>query len=59
VYYLLGLPLAGQAIGPLQELVGWQEDMTTCFQGVRGGVLAPDFDKHGQTYSWLKEFQVH
>jgi hypothetical protein len=63
-YFAGRVLLAGPSVGgvgywAVAALVGWQEDMTTCFWGICGGVLTLDFDKHGPTYSWLKEFHVH
>ncbi|KAK1608247.1 hypothetical protein QYE76_031920 [Lolium multiflorum] len=37
VSFLLGLPLAGQPIGPLAEPVLWDEEMPARFEGTRGG----------------------
>ena len=61
VTYLLGLPLAGDAIGPLQSPANWEEDMANRFQGIRHNValdLALDVERHGPKYDWLLNFQV-
>ena len=61
VSYLLGLPLAGQAIGPLQAPANWAEDMANRFQGILPNValnLAQDVEHHGPKYDWLLKFQV-
>jgi hypothetical protein len=55
---LLGLPLAGEPIGPLQEPNGWQETMDARFHGIRAGVAPMTFDAHGPRQAWLHEFQV-
>jgi hypothetical protein len=60
VSYLLGLPLAGNLIGPLNAPRNWATDLLARFNGVRGGVEFPDIDSsHGPKYAWLKEFQVY
>ena len=56
VSYLLGLPLAGQPIGPLQAPANWAENMANRFQGIRP--VAFDSDRHGPKYDWLLHFQV-
>jgi hypothetical protein len=60
VSYLLGLPLAGHLIGPLNAPRNWAADLLARFNGVRGGVAYPDIDSsYGPKYIWLKEFQVY
>jgi hypothetical protein len=60
VSYLLGLPLAGLPIGPLNAPRNWAADLLAYFNGVYGGVAFPDIDSsHGPKYAWLKEFQVY
>src|SRR3954469_25572461 len=58
VSFLLGLPLAGSAIGPLEATSTWQNDMKACFTDLYVG--APDFasEAHGPKYDWLLNFQV-
>ena len=58
VSYLLGLPLAGEPIGPLQAPVNWEDDLANRFGGIFPG--APDFnaDSHGPKLEWLLAFQV-
>ena len=58
VSYLLGLPLAGEPIGPLQAPVNWEDDLANRFGGIFLG--APDFDAdaHGPKLDWLLAFQV-
>ena len=58
VSYLLGLPLAGDAIGPLQAPADWQEALTLRFQGIRDTVGPLTFEDHGPKLDWLLNFQV-
>ncbi|KAK1605482.1 hypothetical protein QYE76_029155 [Lolium multiflorum] len=58
VSMLLGLPLAGEPIGPLEEPVGWMHSMDARFLGVREGVGPISFDAHGPRQAWLHEFQI-
>jgi hypothetical protein len=55
---LLGLPLAGEPIGPLEETLGWMHSMDARFQGVRADVGPMTFEAHGPRQAWLHEFQV-
>ena len=58
VSFLLGLPLAGSAIGPLEASPTWQSQMTARFANLYED--APDFasEAHGPKYDWLLKFQV-
>src|SRR3954464_7034304 len=58
VSFLLGLPLAGSAIGPLEATSTWKNDMAARFAHLYAG--APDFasEAHGPKYDWLLNFQV-
>ncbi|KAK1650728.1 hypothetical protein QYE76_068533 [Lolium multiflorum] len=58
VSMLLGLPLAGEPIGPLEEPVGWMHSMDARFLGVREGVGPISFEAHGPRQAWLHEFQI-
>jgi len=58
VSLLLGLPLAGHAIGPLEAPAGWQLDMAQRFGAVFPGVPALASERHGPKYDWLLRFQV-
>nr|XP_051197044.1 uncharacterized protein LOC127310404 [Lolium perenne] len=58
VSMLLGLPLAGEPIGPLEEPVGWMHSMDARFVGVRQGVGPISFEAHGPRRAWLHEFQI-
>ena len=55
VSFLLGLPLAGQPVGPLERPVNWQDDLIARFQGI-GPPL--QYDSHGPKLDWLVAFQV-
>jgi hypothetical protein len=60
VSYLLGLPLAGDPIGPLCAPNNWAVDLIAHFNKIHGGVAHPDIElSHGPKYAWLKEFQVY
>ena len=50
VSYLLGLPLAGAAIGPLEAESGWQEAMQTRFLLAVPTARAIDNDPHGPLF---------
>ena len=58
VSFLLGLPLAGQPIGPLQATDDWKEAMALRFQGIRDGATTFASDDHGPKFDWLLNFQV-
>ena len=58
VSYLLGLPLSGEPIGPLEAPDNWDTDMAARFQGINP--LSTQFAKedHGPMFDWLQCFQV-
>jgi hypothetical protein len=58
VSFLLGLPLAGSAIGPLESSSTWQADMTARFANLYEGAPAFASEAHGPKYDWLLNFQV-
>ena len=58
VSLLLGLPLAGHAIGPLEAPVRWQQDFAQRFAGLYDGAPALASEHHGPKYDWLLHFQV-
>ena len=58
VSLLLGLPLAGHAIGPLDAPAGWEQGLTQCFHGVFPDVPDPVWEHHGPKYDWLLNFRV-
>jgi hypothetical protein len=58
VSYLLGLPLAGEPIGPLEAPVNWEHAMDARFHGIRDGVGPLVSEKHGPRLAWVREFQV-
>jgi hypothetical protein len=58
VSLLLGLPLAGHAIGPLEAPAGWQLDMAQRFGAAFPGAPALAWEHHGPKYDWLLHFQV-
>ncbi|KAK1666373.1 hypothetical protein QYE76_054532 [Lolium multiflorum] len=58
VSFLLGLPLAGQPIGPLAEPVLWDEEMPARFEGTRAGQTEFLCEDHGPKSDWLLNFEV-
>jgi hypothetical protein len=60
VSMLLGLPLAGQAIGPLATPATWATDMAARFEGINPHPDYPPFgiESHGPKFEWLLTFQV-
>ncbi|KAK1680143.1 hypothetical protein QYE76_040991 [Lolium multiflorum] len=58
VSFLLGLPLAGQPIGPLAEPVRWDEEMPERFEGTRAGQTEFLCEDHGPKCDWLLNFEV-
>lgn len=58
VSYLLGLLLAGAAIGPLQASVVQRAEMHRRFIVVFPAATDLDEDPHGPLFSWLGQFQV-
>ena len=58
VSLLLGLPLAGHAIGPLEAPADWQLGIAQRFAGIYDRAPALTSDNHGPKYEWLLHFQV-
>nr|AAX92751.1 transposon protein, putative, mutator sub-class [Oryza sativa Japonica Group]ABA91495.1 transposon protein, putative, Mutator sub-class [Oryza sativa Japonica Group] len=63
VSYLLGLPLAGDAVGPVTTAVDWQDDLTARFALVQRAPHLPlELLAHhrntGPTKRWLLQFTV-
>ena len=58
VSYLLGLPLRGHAIGPLEPPFDWEPAMAARFEGVYDGAPALQMERHGPKLDWLLWFQV-
>ena len=58
VSFLLGLPLAGQPIGPLQTPENWEHEMSLRFQGVNPHAGVFMSEHHGPKLEWLMDFQV-
>jgi len=56
VSYLLGLPLAGQSIGPLDAPASWSTNMVQRFEGITA--VSFDHDEHGPKFDWLLGFQI-
>lgn len=58
VSLLLGLPLAGHAIGPLDAPVDWERGLTHRFHALYPNVPDAVWEHHGPKYEWLLNFQV-
>jgi hypothetical protein len=58
VSYLLGLPLAGAAIGPLEAEPGWLASLQARFLAAVPTARRLDNDPHGPRFKWLSQFQV-
>ena len=58
VSFLLGLPLAGSAIGPLEAPSTWQDDMKVRFADLYQRAPTFSSEAHGPKYEWLQNFQV-
>lgn len=58
VSMLLGLPLAGEPIGPTDPPHNWLTDLPERFAGVRAEVKALARDTHGPRLGWLAQFEV-
>jgi len=58
VSYLLGLPLAGCAIGPLGKPAHWRTEMQARYNAVRQGNIELPESPHGPRVSWLSAFEV-
>jgi len=58
VSFLLGLPLAGEPVGPLPVPDNWRADMEGRFAGLHDGDEAIGDDMHGPMVSWLNSFKV-
>ncbi|XP_066164154.1 protein MAIN-LIKE 1-like [Oryza sativa Japonica Group] len=62
VSYLLGLPLAGAAVGPVDGVFGWKEDITARFEQVMrlphlGPTnTLPPYSTVGPSKAWLLQF---
>ena len=61
---LLGLPLAGAAIGPSDPAADWHVDLAQRFNHVLPGGVHPDhvrhveLNRHGIRAQWLRQFEV-
>ena len=58
VSYLLGLPLAGCAIGPLEKPAHWRDQMDARYNDVRQNHIALPESPHGPRVAWLSAFEV-
>jgi hypothetical protein len=54
---LLGLPLVGEPIGPLQQPADWEQYMAQRFEGIRPDIpMSFASEKHSPTLAWLLNF---
>ena len=58
VSFLLGLPLAGEAVVPLEAPVNWEDDLIDRFEGIFDGAPPLQAGTHGPKLDWLLAFQV-
>lgn len=58
VSMMLGLPLVGDPIGPLQTPADWQEGMALRFQGILTGAGPLTSEAHGPKLDWLLNYQI-
>ena len=58
VSYLLGLPLAGAVVGPLQAPHNWHAEMQLRFAGIHPANPPIEYERHGPRVKWLSKFQV-
>ena len=58
VSFLLGLPLAGAVVGPLQAPGNWRDEMQARFAGLHPENPLLEYQRHGPRVSWLSKFQV-
>ena len=58
VSYLLGLPLAGCAIGPLEKPAHWCDQMDARYNVVHPNPTSLPQNAHGPRVSWLSKFEV-
>ena len=57
--YLLGLPLDGDAIGPLQEPpTNWKLELAQRFAGIRDDQIEVASEDHGPKVAWLLKYEV-
>ncbi|KAI4987613.1 hypothetical protein ZWY2020_020413 [Hordeum vulgare] len=58
VSMLLGLPLAGNAIGPLEDPPDWQQTLAARFFNIYDGAPILASEAHGPKYDWLQHFRI-
>ena len=56
VSLLLGLPLAGEAIGPLGPPADWEQEINNRFAGLYHEAPAYAGEPHGPKLDWVKKF---
>uniref|UniRef100_A0ACD5TLQ0 Uncharacterized protein n=1 Tax=Avena sativa TaxID=4498 RepID=A0ACD5TLQ0_AVESA len=58
VSYLLGLPLAGVLIGPVDAPENWAQEMAQRFYGIHEGAPEFTYENHGSKFDWLQNYQL-
>uniref|UniRef100_A0ACD5WWJ2 Uncharacterized protein n=1 Tax=Avena sativa TaxID=4498 RepID=A0ACD5WWJ2_AVESA len=58
VSYLLGLPLAGVPIGPVDAPKNWAQEMGQRFYGICEGAPEFTYENHGPKFDWLQNYQL-
>lgn len=58
VSFLLGLPLAGHPIGPMEPPLNWDVDLNNRFAGAYAGAPTLRHETHGPKLDWLMSFRV-
>ena len=56
VSLLLGLPLAGHAIGPLEAPAAWEQEIAQRFRDVYPNAPALVSEPYGPKFDWLLHF---
>ena len=58
VSMLLGLPLAGNPIGPLADPPEWQTELGARFLNIYANASVLASEPHGPKFDWLQKFRV-
>ena len=58
VAFLLGLPLAGEAVGPMEPPQNWEAAMIERFAGLVPDYVGYSGNSNGPKWTWLSQFQV-
>ena len=58
VSMLLGLPIRGEVVGPLEPPLNWRADITQRFQQAFPDCGPCEGNKHGPSFAWIQQFEV-